>query len=161
MSGKGERFKKAGYSQPKPLIEINNKPIIAHVLDMFPGEKDVTFICNRDHIETTNMKALLKHYCPTGRVIAIEPHKLGPVFAVSKIFDLIDDKKPTIVNYCDFNCYWNYEYFKKWLLKLSPDGCIPAYKGFHPHSLAGNNYAFIREKNGCLLYTSPSPRDRQ
>ena len=150
MSGKGERFKKAGYSKPKPLIEINNKPIIAHVLDMFPGEKDVTFICNRDHIETTNMEALLKHYCPTGRVITIEPHKSGPVFAVSKIFDLIDDKKPTIVNYCDFNCYWNYEYFKKWLLKLNPDGCIPAYKGFHPHSLAGNNYAFIREKNGWM-----------
>ena len=61
MSGKGERFKKAGYSQPKPLIEINNKPIIAHVLDMFPGEKDVMFICNRDHIETTNMEALLNH----------------------------------------------------------------------------------------------------
>ena len=29
MSGEGERFKKAGFSQPKPLIEINNKPIIA------------------------------------------------------------------------------------------------------------------------------------
>ena len=35
-------------------------------------------------------------------------------------------------------------------MKLSPDGCIPAYKGFHPHSLAGNNYAFIREKNGWM-----------
>ena len=50
MSGKGERFKKAGYTKPKPLIEINNKPIIAHVLDMFPGEKDVTFILSLIHI---------------------------------------------------------------------------------------------------------------
>ena len=148
MSGKGERFRKAGYLNPKPLIEINNKPIIAHVLDMFPGEKDVTFICNREHIETTNMEASLKKYCPTGKVVVIEPHKLGPVYAVSKIFDLIDEKKPTIVNYCDFSCYWNYEYFKKWLLKFNPDGCIPAYKGFHPHSLSGNNYAFIKENNG-------------
>ncbi len=147
MSGKGERFKKAGYLKPKPLIEINNKPIIAHVLDMFPGEKDVTFICNREHIETTDMEAVLNKYCPTARIVTIEPHKLGPVYAVSKIFDLIDDKKPTIVNYCDFSCYWNYEYFKKWLLELNPDGCIPAYKGFHPHSLSGNNYAFMKEEN--------------
>ena len=150
MSGKSYRFTKVGYLKPKPLIEINNKPIISHVLDMFPGEKDVTFICNKEHIEKTNMESILNKYCPTGRVVSIAPHKLGPVYAVSKIFDLIDDKKPTIVNYCDFSCYWNYEYFKKWLLKVNPDGCIPAYKGFHPHSLSGNNYAFIKEKNGWM-----------
>ena len=38
----------------------------------------------------------------------------------------------------------------KMAFEINPDGCIPAYKGFHPHSLAGNNYAFIREKNGWM-----------
>ena len=46
MSGFGERFRKAGYKIPKPLIEIENKPIIAHVIDMFEGEDDFIFICN-------------------------------------------------------------------------------------------------------------------
>ena len=40
MSGFGERFRKAGYTLPKPLIVIDGKPIIAHVIDMFPGETD-------------------------------------------------------------------------------------------------------------------------
>ena len=51
MSGFGERFRKAGYSVPKPLIEVEGKPIIAHVTDMFPGEKNVLFVCNKDHLD--------------------------------------------------------------------------------------------------------------
>ena len=40
MSGFEERFRKVGYKAPKPLIEIEGKPIIAHVIDMFPGEQE-------------------------------------------------------------------------------------------------------------------------
>ena len=49
MSGLGQRFKFAGYETPKPLIEIEGKTIIEHILGMFPGINDVIFICNKDH----------------------------------------------------------------------------------------------------------------
>jgi len=48
MSGFGERFRRAGYAVPKPLIEIDGKPIVAHVINMFPGESDFIFICNQE-----------------------------------------------------------------------------------------------------------------
>ena len=62
MSGFGERFKKAGYTIPKPLIEINDKPIIQHVVEMFPGETNFIFICNKEHLYLTKyrMKEILK-----------------------------------------------------------------------------------------------------
>ncbi len=150
MSGKGERFLRAGYKKPKPLVEVNGKPIIAHVLDMFPGEKNVIFICNKDHLEKTDMKEVLNTYCPSGKIVSINPHKYGPVYAVSKVFELIENELPVLVNYCDFSCYWNYQHFKDWLVKVNPDGCVPAYRGFHPHSLLGNNYAFMRVKDGWM-----------
>ena len=50
MSGFGERFRRAGYTLPKPLIPVDGKPMIAHVLDLFPGSEDVIFICNEDHL---------------------------------------------------------------------------------------------------------------
>ena len=40
MSGYGERFKKAGYKLPKPLIVVDGKPVIAHIVDLYPGEKN-------------------------------------------------------------------------------------------------------------------------
>ena len=46
MSGFGERFKKLGYSLPKPLIEVEGKPMIAHVIDLFSKEDDFIFIVN-------------------------------------------------------------------------------------------------------------------
>lgn len=150
MSGFGERFRRAGYTMPKPLIEVEGKPIIAHVLDLFPGERDVVFICNREHLESTSMADTLNQYCPTGKIIPIESHKLGPVYAVSRAFGEIDDDVPTIVNYCDFTCYWNYPNFKQWMRDSRVDGCVPAYRGFHPHSLGSTNYAFMRVKDGWM-----------
>ena len=54
MSGFGERFRNAGYTTPKPLITIEGKPIIEHVVDMFPGEKNFIFICNEEHLKSQN-----------------------------------------------------------------------------------------------------------
>ena len=59
MSGFGERFRKVGYSVPKPLIEIDGKTIIQHVIEMFPGENDITFICNKDHLNEKKYRCLL------------------------------------------------------------------------------------------------------
>ena len=48
MSGIGKRFIDAGYEDPKPLILVDDKPIIEHVIGLFPGVKDISFICNED-----------------------------------------------------------------------------------------------------------------
>lgn len=152
MSGFGERFRKAGYNIPKPLIEVENKPIIAHVIEMFKNENNFIFICNEDHLSDKNfkMESIIKKYCPTGKIVGIKPHKLGPIHAVNSIREIIDDDIPTIVNYCDFTCYWSWSNFKHFVKETDCDGSIPAYRGFHPHSLGKTNYAYIKEKNGWV-----------
>lgn len=152
MSGFGERFRRAGYEVPKPLIEIGGKPIIAYVIDMFPGETDFIFICNQDHLDNPDyrMGFLLQQYCPTGQVIGIAPHKLGPIHAVRQVEHLINPDRPVIVNYCDFTCYWDWDNFKKFVKTTKCIGAIPAYKGFHPHTLGSTNYAYMRESQGWL-----------
>ncbi len=153
MSGFGERFRRAGYVLPKPLIEIDGKPIIAHVIDLFPGEADFIFICNRDHLAEPSyrMEETILRYCPTGRVVGIDAHKLGPVHAVLQVADLIDPQRPVVVNYADFTCYWDWRHFCDFVAHSNCDGAIPAYKGFHPHSLGTTNYAYMREADGWVL----------
>jgi len=146
MSGFGERFRRAGYTVPKPLIEVNGKPVIAHVLDLFPGETDVHFICNRDHLvnRAWDMAGILKKYCPTGTIHSIESHKKGPVYAVSRIFDAIDQDRPAVVNYCDFTGQWNWETFKQFMDRTKCSGAIICYSGFHPHMLACTKFAYCK-----------------
>ena len=152
MSGFGERFRRAGYDVPKPLIEIDGKPIVAHVIDMFPGEKDFLFICNSDHLANPDyrMEEILKRHCPTGRIVGIAPHKLGPIHAVREALHLLDPARPVVVNYCDFTCYWDWRHFKTFVAAARCDGAIPAYRGFHPHTLGSTNYAYMREAGGWV-----------
>ena len=35
--------------------------------------------------------------------------------------------------------------FKEFIKKSNSVGCVPAYKGFHPHSQGKTNYAYIKE----------------
>ncbi len=153
MSGFGERFRRAGYKVPKPLIEVDGKPIIAHVIDLFPGEADFLFVCNQEHLDEPayGMAEIIGRYCPSGRIRGIAPHKLGPVNAVMQVVDEIDPDAPTIVNYCDFTCYWDYGDFKSFVSETRCHGAIPAYRHFHPHSLGSTYYAYMREAGGWLL----------
>lgn len=153
MSGFGERFRRAGYQVPKPLIEIDGKPIIAHVVDLFPGETDFLFVCNQDHLDDPEfaMAEQLRRYCPTARIVGIAPHKLGPVNAVLQAIEHIDPSKPTIVNYCDFTCVWDYPAFKHMVAEGEWDGAIPCYTDFHPHMMGSINYAYVRTEGERIL----------
>ena len=152
MSGFGERFRRVGYKTPKPLIEIDGKPIIAHVVDMFPGESDFVFICNQDHLDTPayRMEQMLRACCQTGRIVGIPPHSLGPVHTVRQAEHLLDPDQPVVVNYCDFSCYWNWHHFRRFVREAGCVGVIPAYKGFHPHLLGNTHYAYLCETNGWV-----------
>jgi len=147
MSGKGSRFVKAGYKDVKPLIIVDNKPIIQHVIELFPGETDIHCICNDIHLKTTDMRNILNNYGV--KIHEIKQHNLGPVMAVSHIFDIIDDNEEIIISYCDYGTEWNYNKFLEEARLL--DGSIAAYKGFHPHMLGTDNYAFLKMNNNHLI----------
>ena len=150
MSGFGERFRQKGYTLPKPLIEVEGKPIIAHVLDMFPEENNCLLIVNREHLDNDQyrMEETIRQYHPHVRIEAIAPHKRGPIHAVQQIESLVDPDAPSIVNYCDFTCYWDWHHFKQFVTQSPWAGVIPAYKGFHPHSLGKTHYAYLLESRG-------------
>lgn len=153
MSGFGERFRRAGYNVPKPLIPIEGKPLIAHVIDMFPGEADLVFVCSQSHLDEPSyrMREILREICPSGRIIGIAPHRLGPSHAVLQVTHLLDPQQPVVVNYCDFTCYWDWQHFKTFVRDTGCAGAIPAYKGFHPHSLGTTNYCYMREAQGWVV----------
>ncbi len=153
MSGFGERFKKVGYKVPKPLIEVEGLKIINHVVKMFSNRDKFLFICNENHLRNTKfqLKKILKQSAKNVTIRSIKAHKKGPSYAVSKVMNDLDMTKPVVVNYCDFTCYWKWNEFKEFVKNTNCDGCIPAYKGFHPHSGGKTNYAYIKNKKNIAL----------
>ena len=145
MSGLGSRFLAAGYTAPKPLIEVHGQPMIAWVLRMFPGAVAPLFICRNEHLAQTPMRAVLEALAPDGRIIGIEGAKTGPVAALLAAAGHIDDTAPVMVSYCDYFMHWDYAAFLSDMAAGGFDGAVPCYTGFHPHLLpAGNLYASCR-----------------
>ena len=145
MSGVGKRFKDAGYALPKPFIQISGKPIVQHVIEMFPGVEDFLFIVNRDHYNdlNLNLKGRLLEISPNAEVIAIDNHKLGPAWAIKQAREFIKLDMPVVVNYCDFACIWDFPAFRE-KLNSGVDGLIATYSGFHPHMLRNAQYAYLK-----------------
>ena len=148
LSGIGQRFISAGYTTPKPLIEVDGKPIIAHVIDLFPNETNFVFICNDLHLKTTNMKQILIDLSSTCTIVEVSVNnRKGPVHAISQAYDYINNDDEIIVSYCDYGTQWDYNGFLDEIHKNNADGAIAAYIGFHPHMLGSDNYAFMRHEN--------------
>jgi len=152
MAGQGKRFESSKYKVLKPLIQVDGKPIIEHVINLFPGENDIVFICSEEHLATTPLKSVLKSLKPHATIATIIPHTLGPTESVLLVKDKIKHSEPIIINYCDFFMDWDYKHFKKKMKKENIDGALVCYKGFHPHLLGDDFYAGVKtdEHNNFL-----------
>ena len=152
MAGTGDRFRRAGYREPKPLIVVDGRPIIEHVVRMFPEGTRFTFLCHAEHLADSPMRdALHRTAGESCTIVAIEPHTRGPVHTVLCGAEQISDADEVIVNYCDFSAYWDYAGVLDEIRRTGCQGALTAYRGFHPHSLGPNYYAYIREQNGEML----------
>lgn len=63
MAGRGSRFEKAGYVNPKPLIDVNGKPMIARVIDNIGLKGDYIFLVLKEHLDKFNLGELLPQFC--------------------------------------------------------------------------------------------------
>lgn len=139
MNGLGKRFVAEGYSSPKPIIEVwNGKRMIDYVLDCFPGEKDILFLCNPEH---TDVKAYVASF---GTVVDVPYSGGGPVDTLLRGAKYISDDEEIVVSYCDYGMDWDYPGFLAEMRKHNAAGGIACYRGFHPHHLGPDCYAYVR-----------------
>ncbi len=109
MGGAGSRFYKNGYMQPKPLIEINNKPFFYWAtmsIKKFIDIEDLTFVILQQHIDGFKLDTVINEYFPESQIFVIPEVLPGPVFTALKGAENITDDNPVIFNDCDhmFKC---------------------------------------------------------
>ena len=51
MAGEGSRFSKEGYTFPKPLIDVNGKPMIQTVVENLDFDCEYVFLVRKAHVE--------------------------------------------------------------------------------------------------------------
>ena len=110
IGGVGERFSKAGYSEPKPLIPIHEKTIIQYLLDSlqtFTTSEDEIVIFHHEHLP--GFSEFIGKTYPTVTLLNIGPPTKGAVETVLKGLDNLRnlenlenlENKPILLLDCD------------------------------------------------------------
>lgn len=107
MAGEGSRFSKAGYTFPKPLIEVHQKPMIQLIIESLGLKGRFIFIVRKEHIEKYNLKSLLKILSPNCEIIPIDKLTEGAACTVLLAKKHIQNDKPLIIANSDQFIEWN------------------------------------------------------
>lgn len=93
MAGAGSRFSMAGYSDPKPLIDIKGVPMIRLVIDNLTPKKEhkFIFICQESHVNDYGLREKLQEWAPGCEIIMIDGVTSGAACTVLKACEFIDN----------------------------------------------------------------------
>ncbi len=132
MAGAGKRFFDAGYIFPKPLIEIDNKPMIQWVIESLNLKANYIFIIQKEHQEKYNIKSVLKILQPNCKIIELDHLTEGAACTTLLAKKFINNDDPLIIANSDQYISWNsskalYDFNSKNL-----DGAILTFEAIHP-----------------------------
>lgn len=136
MSGAGSRFVAAGYTFPKPLIEVKAKAMIQVVLDNLNVEAGrYVFIVQREHAEKYGLMDMLTRIVPVGAEVMLmyaDGVTEGAACSVLLAKAWLDNDRPLLMANSDQFVEWNSnECMYAWSADAI-DGGILTFKSNHP-----------------------------
>jgi beta-phosphoglucomutase-like phosphatase (HAD superfamily)/dTDP-glucose pyrophosphorylase len=132
MAGAGSRFAQAGYTFPKPLIEVRGKPMIQVVVENLNIEANYIFLVQREHYETYNLKYLLNLIAPGCKIVQVDGLTEGAACTTLLAKEHIDNDAPLVMANSDQFVEWNSNECMYAFSADSIDGGILTFKATHP-----------------------------
>ena len=132
MAGNGSRFAQAGYTFPKPLIEVHGKPMIQVVVENLAVEANYIFVVQKLHREKYNLDSMLSLICPGCKIVEVDSVTEGAACTVLLAKEFIDSDEPLVIANSDQFIEWNsLEFFYK-MNEQNLDAGIVSFRATHP-----------------------------
>lgn len=121
MAGDGSRFKDAGYTVPKPLIEVDGVPMFVHAVETcsLPFD-DIIFIVRKEH----NISDTIRNYYPNSKVIEITNKTQGAVCTVLLADLYMSNHDSVFIANCDQILGWNSGLFLHEIEHSDPNAAV-------------------------------------
>jgi len=139
LAGEGRRFADAGYSFPKPLIDVKGKPMIQWVVENLNIEARHIFVCRREHLERYNLAHLLRLIAPGCEIVETGGVTEGAACTTLLAKHLIDNGEHLLIANSDqFVADYNSNEFMYSMVSDEIDGGILTFTATHP------KWSFVR-----------------
>jgi len=147
MAGAGSRFTQAGYTFPKPLIDVQGKPMIQVVAENLNIKANFIYIVQKEHREKYNLDTLLNLVTPKCKVVEVDELTEGAACTALLAKKYIDNDSPLFFANSDQFVEWDSNEFFYKMNETEADGGIVTFKSTHPKwSFAKiNDQGFVTE----------------
>jgi HAD superfamily hydrolase (TIGR01509 family) len=132
MAGAGSRFQTAGYTFPKPLIDVEGKPMIQVVVENLNIDANYIYVVQKAHREQYNLDTLLNLITPGCKVVEVDTLTEGAACTALLAKEHIDSDAPLFFANSDQFVEWDSNEFFYKMNENDCDGGIPTFKATHP-----------------------------
>ena len=132
MAGAGSRFEKAGYTFPKPLIDVNGKPMIQVVVDNLNIDAKHIFIVQKKHYENYNLKHMLGLISPNCEIVQVDSLTEGAACTTLLAEQYINNDEPLIIANSDQYVDWDSNEFMYSMVGDNVDAGLATFTSTHP-----------------------------
>ena len=132
MAGAGSRFEQAGYTFPKPLIEVRKKPMIQVVVENLNIKANYIYVVQKSHREKYNLDALLSLITPGCKVVETEGMTEGAACTALLAKEHINTDAPLFFANSDQFVEWDSNEFLYKMNETNADGGIVTFEATHP-----------------------------
>jgi HAD superfamily hydrolase (TIGR01509 family) len=132
MAGAGSRFEKAGYTFPKPLIDVNGKPMIQLVTENLNIEARHIYIVQKSHYEKYNLQQLLNLISPDCVIVQVDGVTEGAACTTLLAKQFINNDEPLVISNSDQVFEWDSNEFMYSMVADEVDGGILTFEATHP-----------------------------
>jgi dTDP-glucose pyrophosphorylase len=132
MAGAGSRFEQAGYTFPKPLIEVKNKPMIQVVIENLNLDANYIYVVQKAHREKYNLDTLLNLLTPGCKIVETDGLTEGAACTALLAKEYIDNDNPLFFANSDQFVEWDSNEFMYKMQETDADGGIVSFTATHP-----------------------------
>ena len=132
MAGAGSRFEKAGYTFPKPLIDVKNKPMIQVVVENLNIKANYIYIVQKSHREKYNLDTLLNLITPNCKIVEVNGLTEGAACTALLAKEFINNNQPLFFANSDQFVEWDSNEFMYKMNEIEADGGIVTFEATHP-----------------------------
>lgn len=132
MAGAGSRFAEAGYTFPKPLIEVNGKPMIQVVVENLALDANYIFVVQKEHREKYNLHTMLNLIVPGCTIVETNGITEGAACTALLAKEFINNDNPLFFANSDQFVEWDSTEFMYDMQESKADGGIVTFESMHP-----------------------------
>jgi HAD superfamily hydrolase (TIGR01509 family) len=145
MAGAGSRFEQAGYTFPKPLIDVKGKPMIQTVIENLNLDANFIFVVQKSHREKYNLDNFLSLIAPSCTIIETDGITEGAACTALLAKDFINNDNPLFFANSDQFVVWNSNDFMYRMQEIKADGGIVTFNATHP------KWSFVKADDNNLI----------